>query len=273
VLTNFQEDIKMAYSPGSNEWNDILTFAEDIAKEGGKIAMSHYGKADPKLKFDMSLVTEADIEVQSHLESKINSMYPEHKFFGEESSNITNINAQHLWVVDPVDGTAAFSSELPIWGVSISHFYEGELKFGVFYMPATDDLYTGMGKKAFHNGKPIKARVDDQVDNECVLLTYSRFHQDFTSDFPGKIRSLGSSVAHVAYVARGAAWGTLLGRVHIWDIAPGLAILKAAGGEIRDLDGKLFDPMEFMDGSSVDRVFLAAAKGQHDQILRYLKKI
>jgi len=261
----------MPMAPANDDWNQIVHFAEEVAREGGKIAMKHYGNADPMLKFDMSLVTEADLEVQAHIEAKISEMFPDHAFLGEEGAAARAIDQTgHLWVVDPVDGTAAFSSGLPIWGVSLSHFFEGELKFGVFYMPATDEMYTGMGKKAFHNGKRIQARVDDQVDNESVLLTYSRFHHDFRSDFPGKIRSLGSSIAHIAYVARGAAWGALLGRVHIWDIAPGLAVLKAAGGEIRDLEGNLFDPLKYIDGREVDTIYLAAAKGQHDQIARFL---
>jgi myo-inositol-1(or 4)-monophosphatase len=263
--------IKMPMAPGSNDWNQMMNFSIEIAKEGGEIALKHYGNADPYLKYDMSLVTEADLEVQAHLEKRINNEYPGQTFLGEESASKKIENVDHLWVVDPVDGTAAFSSGLPIWGVAISHFYEGKLKFGVFYLPATDEIYYGMGKKAYHNGELIEARVDDSVDNESVLLTYSRFHQDYNSEFPGKIRSLGSSVAHIVYVARGAAWGALLGRVHIWDIAPGLAILKAAGGEIRDLEGNLFDPYDYIDGSAVDKIYLAAAKGQHDQIYRHLK--
>jgi len=263
----------MPMAPATDDWNQILHFAEEIVREGGQIALKHYGKANPMLKFDMSLVTEADLEVQDHLQTKIGEMFPDHAFLGEERGSRAVEHLGHLWVVDPVDGTAAFSSELPIWGVSLSHFFEGELKFGVFYMPATNEIYTGIGKKAFHNGKRINARVDDQVDNESVLLTYSRFHQDFTSDFPGKIRSLGSSIAHIAIVARGAAWGALLGRVHIWDIAPGLAVLEAAGGEIRDLEGNRFDPMKYIDGRTVDTIYLAAAKGQHDQIVRYLHNV
>ncbi len=263
----------MPMAPATKDWNQLWRFAQELAREGGEIAMRHYGNADPMLKFDMSLVTEADLEVQAHIQSRIAELYPTHKFLGEEGQRPRLDAMGHLWVVDPVDGTAAFSSGLPIWGIALSHFYEGELKFGVFYMPATDEMYTGMGKKAFHNGKRIGSRVDDQVDNESVLLTYSRFHHDFTSDFPGKIRSLGSSIAHIAYVARGAAWGALLGRVHIWDIAPGLAALRAAGGEIRDLQGRVFDPIAYLDGRQVETIYLAAAKGQHDQIARFLHSV
>ncbi|MBU1238474.1 hypothetical protein KJ865_02090, partial [Myxococcota bacterium] len=161
----------MPMAPATDDWNQILHFAEEIVREGGAIALKHYGNADPMLKFDMSLVTEADLEVQDHLETKIGEMFPDHAFLGEERGSKAVEHHGHLWVVDPVDGTAAFSSELPIWGVSLSHFFEGKLIFGVFYMPATNEMYTGFGKKAFHNGKRIMARVDDQVDNESVLLT------------------------------------------------------------------------------------------------------
>ncbi len=263
----------MPMSPGDAEWRQIYEFAKDIARQGGKVALEYYGRTDPSVKYDMSLVTEADLAVQAFLEKRIKERYPYHRFMGEEQSSYDVSNAEFLWVVDPVDGTAAFSSGFPVWGVAISVFHDGELKLGVFYMPVTDELYAGMGSKAELNGKPIEARVDDQLDNESVLLTYSRFHHDFRSDFPGKIRSMGSSVAHIAYVARGAAWGSLLGRVHLWDVAPGLAILKAAGGDIRDLDGNPFDPAEYFDGRPVDRVFLAAAKGQHSQLVSHLHSL
>ncbi len=262
----------MPIVPGSIEWKQMLEFARKIAREGGEIAMKHYGNSDPQLKYDMSLVTQADLEVQGHLKKRILERYPDHKFFGEEQDSHNFSGMNNLWVVDPVDGTAAFSSQLPIWGISISHYDDGDLQFGVFYMPATDEMFSGMGKKAYRDGVRIRARIDDRVDNEAVLLTYSRFHQDFNTNFPGKVRSLGSSVAHIAYVASGAAWGALLGRVHIWDIAPGLAILRAAGGEIRDLEGNLFDSAAYLDGKQVDKIYLAAAKGQHDQLASFLTR-
>jgi len=109
-----------------------------------------------------------------------------------------------------------------------------------------------------------------KMDNESLMLTYSRFHSDFLTHFPGKVRSLGSSVAHIAYVARGAACGAVLGNVHVWDVAAGQVILQAAGGSIRDLSGKTVEISNYLGGEKIDRVLVAAAKGQHKEIISTL---
>ena len=73
----------MPMDPGKQEWEQMLGFAEGIAREGGAIAMKHYGHADPEMKYDQSLVTEADLEVQAFLEQQVLAAYPHHHFFGE----------------------------------------------------------------------------------------------------------------------------------------------------------------------------------------------
>ena len=121
------------------------------------------------------------------------------------------------------------------------------------------------------NDREIAVR-EQAMDNESLLLTYSRFHSDFVTHLTGKVRSLGSSAAHMAYVARGAASGAVLGNVHIWDIAAGLVILEAAGGGIRDLAGKKVDPSAYLTGSTVDKVLVAAPKGLHRDIGSLLQR-
>ena len=91
-------------------------------------------------------------------------------------------------------------------------------------------------------------------------------------EFPGKVRSLGSTVAQTCYVARGAAWGAVMANIHVWDVVAGQVILEAAGGEIRDLDGNLFDPNDYLEETRVDRTLLAAAKGQHRQIRQFINR-
>ncbi len=251
----------------------IVTFARGIARSAGRIALASYGHANPQVKYDESLVTEADLAVQEHLRKEVEARYPEHRFLGEEDpSQRGQADCRYLWVVDPVDGTAAFSKGYPIWGVSIAVLRDDVPVVGVFYMPATSEMYSGVANsQSLHDDSPIEARVDEILDNESLLLTYSRFHNDYTTSFPGKVRSLGSTVAHICYVARGAAWGAVLNNVHIWDVVAGQVILEAAGGEIRDLDGNLFRPADFLESTRIDRPLLAAAKGQHQAIREYLE--
>ncbi len=265
-----------------SELKEIASFAKGLARSGGRIALTSYGHADPSVKYDESLVTEADLAVQEHIHREVARRFPSHRFLGEEdlpksSGEAVESRAEdepdYLWVVDPVDGTAAFSKGYPIWGVSIAVLRDRRPVVGVFFMPVTGEMYSAVaGGPAFCDEREISVRADEVVDNESLMLTYSRFHNEFSTDFPGKVRSLGSSVAHICYVARGAAWGAVLHRVHVWDIVAGQVILEAAGGEIRDLDGQPFDPADYLEETRIDRPLLAAATGQHEAVGSYLKR-
>jgi len=108
------------------------------------------------------------------------------------------------------------------------------------------------------------------MDNESLMLTYSRFHGEFASTFPGKIRNLGCTAAHLGYVASSRAEAALLKYVHIWDLAAGLILLEAAGGEICFLDGEKFHLNDYLDSQKVDKPLLAAPAGEHSIISQYL---
>lgn len=253
---------------------EIMSFARALARAGGRIAMLHYGQANPRLKFDETLVTEADLAVQEHLRQEVARRFPDHRFLGEETGTTEGPEqGEYLWVVDPVDGTSCFSKGYPVWGVSLAVLHEEKPVLGVFHMPVTGELFSAhTGGKPICDDEAISARTDEVVDNESLMLTYSRFHRDFDTTFPGKVRSLGSTVAHICYVARGAAWGAVLNNIHIWDVVAGQVILEAAGGEIRDLDGNRFDPARYLEETRVDRVLLAAAKKQHRHVKSYISE-
>ena len=251
---------------------EVLTFAKGLARASGALALSYYGRANPTLKFDHSLVTEADLAIQEYIREEVKSSFPDHHFLGEEGVTLPDDRDKQepLWVVDPVDGTAAFCAGMPIWGVSISLFDGIRPVLGVFHLPVTGELYSAVaGEQAMLNDRHITVR-DEDIDDESLLLTYSRFHSEFTPRFPGKVRSLGSSVAHIGYVARGAACGAVLGNVHVWDVAAGQVILEAAGGAIRDMKGKKVNLSAYLEGQKIDRILIAAAKGQHGVIAEAL---
>jgi myo-inositol-1(or 4)-monophosphatase len=254
---------------------EIHDFARAVVRSGGELAMHHFGHADPEVKYDETLVTEADLEVQEHIRREVQKKFPKHSFLGEEHESIEGpAEADFLWVVDPVDGTSAFSRGYPIWGVSAAVLHDGQPVAGAFYMPVTDELYSATAPgKALLQDKRIEVRFDERIDNESLMLTYSRFHSDFATTFPGKVRSLGSSVAHICYVARGAAWGAVLSRVHVWDVVAGQLILRQAGGEIRDLEGNVFRPADYLESTKIDRVLLAAGEGQHREVSRFLERL
>ena len=256
------------------ELQEILTFAKGLARASGALAMSYYGRANPTLRYDHDLVTEADLVVQEYIRKEVGAAYPEHEFLGEEGGARPDDRElqKPLWVVDPVDGSAGFSAGMPVWGVSIALFDGIRPVLGVIHLPVTGEVYSASaGGVAMLNDREVSVR-DQAMDNESLLLTYSRFHSDFITHLPGKVRSLGSTAAHMAYVARGAASGAVLGNVHVWDLAAGLVILQAAGGAVRDLEGKKVDLSGYLSGEKIDGILVAAPRGLHRDIASMLQK-
>jgi myo-inositol-1(or 4)-monophosphatase len=260
----------------AGEAQEFLEFAENLAKETGERALKYYGLGDPQVKFDEELITEAELAIREFIRAFISERYPEHHFLGEGNDQTTYKHGEQgfQWIADPMDGSANYQAGIPIWGVSLALFKNFWPILGVFYMPVTGDTYKALaGQKLMVNDTTITLDPEVIASNESVLLTYSRFHNEFRSTFPGKIRNLGCTAAHLGYVAASRAEAALLKYVHIWDIAAGLILLEAAGGEIRYLDGGVFHLNDYLDSQKVDRPLLAAPAGEHSLISQYLKPL
>jgi myo-inositol-1(or 4)-monophosphatase len=263
-------------SLGDRELATLKEFVENTLRKGGSLLMEKFGRGDRSLKFDDDLITEADNGAWALISSKIRGSFDSHGFLRELTEEQLNGEdcPRFIWIVDPLDGAASFQAGMPVWGVSAAMFEKFWPILGFLYLPVTGELYTAYaGREALLNDRPIRVREDPTVDNESLVLVYSRFHQDFTSNFPGKLRNFGSSAGHLAYVARGAADACLLKNVTVRDLAAGSIILEAAGGEMRYLDGRPVHVGEFLDGKRIEEPFIASPKGSFQSFVKYFKKI
>jgi fructose-1,6-bisphosphatase/inositol monophosphatase family enzyme len=221
------------------------------AREAGQIGLHYYNAVEARRKPDRSYVTAADEEIEVLLRARIKAAYPDHGIVGEEQGQ-QNIDAEYLWALDPIDGTGAFVSGLPIWGISIGLLRHGQPILGCFYMPVMDEWYEAdLTGPALFNGQPIEVMRDGLLDSEAWICVPSNVHRRYTIDYPGKIRSLGSMAAYVCYVARGTAAGALVGQPKLWDVAAGMAVLERAGGIARLLrSGAPLDVRAMLSGRS-----------------------
>jgi myo-inositol-1(or 4)-monophosphatase len=254
----------------------LKEFVENTLRKSGALLLEMYGKGDHKVKFDEDLVTRADNSVWGLIASKIRGSFHGHGFLRELSEEQIDGDSvpRFLWIVDTLDGAASFQAGMPVWGVSAALFEKFWPVIGFLYLPVTGELYSAYaGQEAFLNDTPIHVREDPTVDNESLVLVYSRFHQDFVSTFPGKIRNFGSSAGHLAYVARGAADACFMKNVNVQDLAAGSIILEAAGGEIRYLDGRAFHVGDFLNGRRVNETLIAAPRGSHEAFVKYCKSL
>jgi myo-inositol-1(or 4)-monophosphatase len=189
-----------------------------------------------------------------------------------EEQGIYNAGREFTWCLDPLDGTGAFVAGLPVWGVSIGLLRAGQPYLGVIYLPLMDECYwadaTG---PAYWDAAPIQVSDARSFDTGDWIAGPSRAHRNYRISFPGKLRALGSMAAYFCYVARGSALGALLGRPHLWDIAAGMAILRAAGGLTVTLNGQALDASTLLTGQICPEPVVLATPALVDELLGYIE--
>ncbi len=219
--------------------NDLIEIAR---KAGDVIRIGFDSTNEISLKSEIDLVTETDKRAEELILSEIKRKYPEHNIIAEESENSISF-AEHVWMIDPLDGTTNFAHKLPIFSVSIAYLYQGEIVLGVVYDPIKDEMfYAEKENGAFLNGEKI--RVSDTVDlAKSLVITgfpYDRF-QNYDNNLDNfsrmalkvrGIRRLGSAALDLCYIAAGRADGYWEIRLEVWDIAAGTLIAREAGAVV-----------------------------------------
>lgn len=235
-----------------------------ILAEAGAVALAHRGHLDVSRKDDGSVVTAADRAAERVLVAGIRAAWPDDALEGEEgAAREGSAPDARRWVIDPIDGTAAFVEGLAHWGPTVARIDAGEVQVGALWMPRLAEHYffeRGVG--AFRNGAPLAPLGAGRVRRGAVLYVPSRLHRVVRLDWPGKARNLGSHAAHLCLVAAGAAQAVLIGPGwSTWDTAAGLALIEAVGGVARRLpDGA---PLHVVRDAAAPFVAGTAAAVEH----------
>jgi myo-inositol-1(or 4)-monophosphatase len=138
----------------------------------------------------------------------------------------------------------------------------------------TGDLFHARaGHTAFRGEEEIHISSQGSINDESLLLTYSRFHRYYHSAFPGKMRDLGCTSAHVCYVAMGRAEAAIIAHESYQDLAAARVIAEAAGAKIFKMDGSEFSLDDYLDGTRIDDHLLVAGPDMPSQIFGYLQEI
>lgn len=249
-----------------------LAFLRACLKEAGALALARHGPLSGMragqiaVKADHSPVTEVDRQVEEWLVRQVSARYPCHRILSEEGGQIADGEA-YTWVIDPIDGTRAYASGLPVWGVSIGILRGKEPCAGGLYLPVTGEMYWGTTTRAYYNDQQLMPPAEIDLHSPLTFLAVpSDFHHKFQVAFP-RIRSLGSTAAHLAYVGTGAAAGALVYPFSLWDLAGILPMLRALGIATETLSGAAFRPASLLGGEKASEPFLAA----HPDVIQTLR--
>ena len=192
-------------------------------------------------------VTQVDHAAEEAIIDIVRKSYPEHGFVAEESG-IANADAEHVWIIDPLDGTTNFIHGFPQYCVSIGIKSRGALAHAVIYDPGRNELFTASkGRGAFLNDRRIRVSALARFGDALVgtgfpfkevtrLELYTRQLQTMMRTCAG-VRRAGAAALDLAYVACGrldAFWELGLSP---WDMAAGALLIVEAGGLVGDLNG------------------------------------
>ncbi len=223
--------------------------------EAGQIAMDGYASVETSWKPNQTPVTDVDYRVEALLTERIRNRFPGQQIISEESGTL-GPGSDQTWVLDPIDGTKSYLRGLPTWGISLGLLEGGEPQAGFVYLPATQDIVWAAGNGAFWNGRRLSTNEDMAFDNPLAFLAVpSNAHRYYRISYP-RLQAFGSTVLHLACVARGVAAGALTRRVYIWDIAGMLPILREAGMVYR-----------YLSGAPIDLTFLFSGQKTPEPIL------
>ena len=193
------------------------------------------------------LVTKYDVAVQKYAVSTLSEMYPEAKFFCEEGTDKDDLMEGLVFVIDPIDGTANFATDMHHSCVSIGCFKDGVPYAGAVYAPYTDEMFSGaVGHGAYFNGKPMHV-TDLPLKETIVLYGTAPYNSELWDETFRKakdilpkcmdLRRFGAAALDICYLAAGRAGLFFEEILALWDFAAGLVILNEAGGIAMRLDG------------------------------------
>ena len=186
-------------------------------------------------------------------EVKVNADFSIEKVILDELQNQSNFpvlseESSHIWedrlwwIVDPLDGSANWLRDIPCFSISVGLFRGVNPILGVVLDLERDDLFHGIvGLGAWLNDSPISVS-EVSHRSEAILCTGFPASYEFGAHRDNslesiyseyfKIRMFGSAAMSLAYVARGATDVYWEEKVKLWDIAAGVALVRAAGGDV-----------------------------------------
>jgi inositol-phosphate phosphatase/L-galactose 1-phosphate phosphatase/histidinol-phosphatase len=227
---------------------ELVGLAERLADAARPIA-SRYFRSGVTVddKTDSSPVTIADREAETAMRALLTEHVPQHGVFGEEHGAVRT-DAEYVWVLDPIDGTKAFITGLPIFGTLIALLHRGTPVMGIIDQPILRERWLGVaGERSTFNGRAIQVRA-------CPDLAHAYMYSTAPIMFAGAAGQRHEALAQRVKLFR---WGGdcyaygLLASGHVdlvvenslklYDFAALVPVIKGAGGLITDWNGRELD--------------------------------
>lgn len=223
-----------------------------------------FGRASSNWKSDGTRVTPVDIAISEGIMRELGSQFSDDDYFSEELTQADApipLTKRFAWVLDPIDGTNNYAMGIAHCAISLALLENGHPVYGVIYDLARRSLiHGGPGFGVRDGDRPVGVKTEP-LQAQSMIGFHSPYDKRYAPHAQTlveniKIRGLGSSTLHLAYVAVGILDGTVDHNVKIWDIAAAVPLCIAGGGEVQFLNGEQFPLRQF--DLKMGRIFYVA---------------
>lgn len=264
------------------DYLEFQKFGEKLALKAGSILLEHRNKASiQKRKSDyLDIVTDADLASEKYLTEEIHKKYPDHNTLTEEHGDEMR-RSDFNWIIDPLDGTKEFIRGTPIFNVSIALEYKEDLVAGVSFRPVSNELFScSKDNGAYLNGRQLHVSSETDLKNSMIwthLPHYKNSEEEINFSLAlvkylarncYRVRAFPEDVATLSWLSLGGLEGFILNvnGPKWWDVAPGILMVREAGGKVTNLEGDKLRNRDLSKG-------IVASNGKiHDQLLKIISK-
>ena len=254
---------------------DFGAFVTELATQSGEAILpffrAQHSMEDKSVGGVFDPVTEADRAGETVMRHLIKRSFPAHGVLGEEFGN-ENIEAEYVWVLDPIDGTRAFISGIPVWGTLIGLTRGGVPVYGMMHQPFTGERYSGDGRQARYEGpngpRTLRTRANTDLAKATLMTTSPALFKGEEAQAYGRVEKnvrlsrYGCDCYAYCMLASGHVDLVIESGLKPYDIVALIPIIEGAGGIVTSWDG----------GSAAGggRVLAAANKTLHEAAMALL---
>ncbi len=255
----------------ADELERLTHFAERLADASREILRPAAAlRPDAQVKDDSSPVTAVDEAIEDRLRDMIAREYPGHGIVGEERG-AARPESDHVWVLDPIDGTLAFLAGIPVFGTLIALVRDGAPAIGVIDLPATAERWVGCaGRPTTRNGEAVRARPCAELSTALLSTSNPDFYGDAEFEAFARLKAAarwtvyGGSCLAYAQIASGRIDLGVDAGLDPVDYCALVPVIEGAGGVITDWQGA---DLGLRSGS---RILAAGDPHAHAQALELL---
>ncbi len=255
---------------------NFIPFIKELARVSAEAILPHFGNSSLEVsaKVDASPVTVADRNAELRMRELIAQRFPEHGIIGEEFGN-ERLDAEYVWILDPIDGTKSFITGVPLFTTLIGLLHHDEPIYGAIHQPILKQLCIGDNSHCWLNDQLVKVRQRDL--GSATLLISDPYSISQFQNVKGWQALVDATKVHrswgdgYGYMLVATGWADVMCDpvLEPWDVLPVIPVLQGAGATVTDWHG---ERIRYTSGK-VARSAVAAHPDNHGKVIELLRKI